>query len=65
MSLYEPFGNVGNFPKVEGKCPACGRDSLFLASGGFVTCSIIGCMDPGKASATATAVLALINGEES
>ena len=45
-----PFGNVDKFPKVEGTCPACGRDSLFLASGGYVTCSIIGCTDPGKAS---------------
>lgn len=45
----EPFGNVGNFPKVQGKCPACGRESLFLASGGYVTCSIIGCTNPSAA----------------
>lgn len=38
------------FPKVTGKCPSCGNDSLFLAAGGWVTCSVIGCLDPSAAS---------------
>lgn len=44
------FGNVGNFRKVQGKCPSCGSESLFLADGGYVTCSIIGCDDPCAAN---------------
>ena len=45
----EAFGNVDKFPKVQGRCPSCGRESLFLGSGGYVTCSIIGCADPDAA----------------
>lgn len=38
-------------PSVAGRCPACGSaGSLFLGSGGYVTCSIADCPDPGKAS---------------
>lgn len=37
------------FPTVQGKCPACGGTSLFLGSGGYVTCSRIDCPDPGAA----------------
>lgn len=32
--------------KVQGHCPACGHASLFLGSGGYVTCSIRECPDP-------------------
>lgn len=28
---------------VQGQCPACGNRSLFLASGGYVTCRIAEC----------------------
>lgn len=35
---------------VQGRCPACGASSLFLGSGGYVTCSIDRCPDPGMAS---------------
>lgn len=34
------------FPHVVGRCPACGAKSLFLAVGGYVTCSVLGCPDP-------------------
>lgn len=35
------------WPRVAGYCPACGASSLFVGSGGYITCSIIGCSDPG------------------
>lgn len=31
---------------VAGVCPACGSRSLFLASGGHVTCRIVDCPNP-------------------
>lgn len=31
---------------VQGRCPACGGSSLFLGSGGHVTCSRIHCSNP-------------------
>lgn len=34
------------FPTVAGTCSACGRASLFLGSGGHVTCARIDCPDP-------------------
>lgn len=37
-------------PLVKGQCPSCGGSTLFLGTGGYVTCSVIGCSDPGKAS---------------
>lgn len=40
--------------KIQGFCPACGRDTLFLGSGGYVTCGWIDerepCPDPGAAA---------------
>jgi hypothetical protein len=33
-------------PWVRGKCPACGGTTLFLGSGGYVTCSWIRCANP-------------------
>ncbi len=34
-------------PGVTGRCPACGHSgSLFLAEGGYATCSIDKCPDP-------------------
>ncbi|MCW8219430.1 DUF6085 family protein [Streptomyces griseolus] len=38
------------FPTVQGHCPACGRSSLFLGSGGYVTCARIDCPEPDAAS---------------
>ena len=34
-------------PRVRGRCPSCGSESLFLGTNGYVTCSVIGCKDPG------------------
>lgn len=34
-------------PRVRGRCPSCGAESLFLGSNGYVTCAVIGCKDPG------------------
>jgi hypothetical protein len=49
--------NEAGYPRVEGKCPACGSTgTLFLGSGGYVTCGLIGgrtsrgCPDPTAAS---------------
>ncbi|MFJ7963170.1 hypothetical protein [Streptomyces sp. NPDC096324] len=33
-------------PIVRGRCPACGWASLFLGSGGHVTCARLDCPDP-------------------
>lgn len=37
-------------PKVRGKCPSCGLETLFLGEGGYVTCSLIGCRRPDAAT---------------
>jgi hypothetical protein len=38
------------YPRVRGRCPSCqASDTLFLGSGGYVTCSVLGCKDPGAA----------------
>jgi hypothetical protein len=36
--------------KVQGKCPACQRDALFLGAGGYVTCGNLDCPQPDLAS---------------
>lgn len=36
--------------QVVGYCPACGGNSLFLGSGGYVTCSRIDCSNPSASS---------------
>lgn len=37
-------------PDIAGRCPACGSDgTLFLGSGGYVTCSVGDCPNPGAA----------------
>jgi hypothetical protein len=36
-------------PYVQGACPACKKETLFLGSGGFVTCSWIYCPNPTAA----------------
>lgn len=41
---------------VQGRCPWCGAGSLFLGSGGFITCSLIGCPNP-------TGITDLLDGE--
>ncbi|MET9923440.1 MULTISPECIES: DUF6085 family protein [Streptomyces] len=39
-----------DFPTVQGHGPACGSTSLFLGSGGYVTCARLDCPDPDAAS---------------
>ncbi|MFJ6440242.1 DUF6085 family protein [Streptomyces sp. NPDC091649] len=38
------------FPTVQGNCPACGSSSLFLGSGGYVTCARLDCPEPDAAT---------------
>lgn len=50
-----PFETPPSFPDpmltVRGRCPACGHTgTLFLADGGWVTCSYATCPNPGAAS---------------
>lgn len=37
---------AANHPLVKGRCPACRGESLFLGSGGYVTCSRLDCPNP-------------------
>ena len=37
------------YPNIQGCCPSCRAESLFLGTNGYVTCSVIGCKDPGAA----------------
>ena len=34
------------FPNIQGRCPACRGDSLFIGAGGYVTCSRLDCPNP-------------------
>lgn len=36
--------------QVQGRCPACNSASLFLADGGYITCSWIDCPNPDAAA---------------
>ena len=47
---HDPAGGWPRFPRVQGTCPACGAHSLFLGKGGYVTCAILTCDDPCRAS---------------
>jgi hypothetical protein len=40
----------GGFPDVQGRCPACGGSSLFVGSGGYITCRRIECPNPDAAT---------------
>jgi hypothetical protein len=37
---------IEGFPYVAGRCPNCGGNSLFLGSGGHITCSRLDCSNP-------------------
>lgn len=50
VEAAEPVLNRWGCPIVQGRCPSCGLLSLFLGSGGFVTCSNLNCKGPGDAS---------------
>lgn len=41
--MVEPYPGR---PQVQGHCPACGRESLFLGAEGHVTCAILACPNP-------------------
>lgn len=32
--------------QVKGRCPACGHTTLFVAAGGYLTCSLADCPNP-------------------
>jgi hypothetical protein len=34
------------FPRVQGRCPSCGGNTLILGSGGYATCTLLRCADP-------------------
>lgn len=34
-------------PRIVDRCPTCGSQSLFIGTGGYLTCSVIGCKEPG------------------
>lgn len=37
-------------PEVQGHCPACGLETLFVGAGGYLTCSYVDCPLPDAAS---------------
>lgn len=37
------------FPRLLGRCPACGNTTLFRGSKGYITCSWLKCPNPGAA----------------
>lgn len=41
------YTNEPDHPRIRGRCASCGAESLFLGAQGYVTCSVIGCKDPG------------------
>lgn len=43
-----PTGSA--FPDVRGRCPACRGESLFVGSGGYITCARRECPEPDAAS---------------
>lgn len=45
----EPY--TANQPKINDRCPSCGARSLFIGGGGWLTCSVIGCKEPGVSKA--------------
>lgn len=38
-------------PRIVTRCPSCGHQTLFIGSGGHLTCSWLECRDPGVESA--------------
>lgn len=38
-------------PKIVDRCPTCRNQSLFIGEGGYLTCSVIGCKNPGVGDA--------------
>ncbi|MFE2326102.1 DUF6085 family protein [Streptomyces sp. NPDC059385] len=50
FALAEIAASGSANPSVQGRCPACHGQSLFLGEGGYVTCSRIDCPDPEAAT---------------
>ena len=40
-------------PRIQTPCPSCGNHTLFIGTGGHLTCSLIGCREPGVERAIA------------
>lgn len=45
-TMRGPFGSEPQ-PKITTPCPACGARSLFIGSGGHLTCAVLRCPNPG------------------
>lgn len=41
---------AAGLPHIQGRCPACGTGGLFLADGGYITCSLADCPQPDAAT---------------
>lgn len=52
------------FPQVQGRCPACARKTLFLGSGGYVTCSNDTCTEPDAPACTLATAYAQVGAHE-
>lgn len=50
VDLKQETEASAHYPRVEGECPECGCESLFLGDGGYVTCSRIDCSSPSSPS---------------
>lgn len=48
----EPY--TSKQPNIADRCPSCGARSLFIGSGGWLTCSVIGCANPAVSDAIET-----------
>lgn len=48
----------GSSRKIIDPCPSCGAQSLFIGMGGYLTCSVIGCKEPGVTAAIKDALKA-------
>ncbi len=46
--------------RIANRCPSCGHDSLFVANGGWLTCSWLPCLNPGLDGALQQARLDII-----
>lgn len=54
--LFDPAFEIADLRKdqrIETPCPSCGHRTLFIGSGGHLTCSLIGCREPGTERAIA------------
>lgn len=45
-----PYGTEPH-PKITTHCPACGSESLFIGSGGGLTCAVLRCTQPSVEAA--------------